>query len=254
MVHILEGVFLSAYVIFLLLLYSCHLALLCHPSSLFGLLPSVSPTSVCQGLGFQDLGLAIIPHVLTIHMKDPLIPSLDLHRDPSHSLRVQVLRGPFEIPASSIPQKPLAANLSFDSHGLTLRPFAEATGPFCFLLFTPSWPLHTKLTSQGCDLKASSAVQVRMRSIGDFWTRMVAVKMERRGRIKIYDSMHVKILKSTALNPLASFFPLSHSSSSTGTTLHLSSSSFLPSLSHQPINIPRPFYPKTTRSLPLLHF
>ena len=33
MVHILEDVFLSAYVIFLLLCDSCHLALLCHPFS-----------------------------------------------------------------------------------------------------------------------------------------------------------------------------------------------------------------------------
>ena len=125
------------------------------PSHRLGLLPSVSPTSVCQGLGFQDLGLAIIPHVLLIRMKDPLIPSLDLHRDPSHSLRVQVLRGPFWNPSLEHPTKAsLAANLSFDSHGLVLWP---RRGHWPILLssvqLTPSWPPHTKLTSQGCTSK-----------------------------------------------------------------------------------------------------
>ena len=74
----------------------CNFLLLCdscHPSSAtrshrLGLLPAVSPTSIYQGLGFPDLDLAVIPHVLLIHVKDPLIPSLDLHHDLSYSLRV----------------------------------------------------------------------------------------------------------------------------------------------------------------------
>lgn len=92
MVHILEGFLLNAYVIFSFSVTLVTWIYSASPSHRLGLLPSVPPASIYQGLGFSDLNLAIIPHVLLIHVKDPLIPSLD---DPSYSLRVQVLNGPF---------------------------------------------------------------------------------------------------------------------------------------------------------------